>query len=97
MVVGGHARIPFLKHGMEGSIERSGAGLQQMMGALLRPLHLLAFDDALADQDVDRRLDEGGGNPLALPPAFSIVRARALVIGDVGMKLTGLSNEALHV
>lgn len=42
-------------------------------------------------------MDQGGGNPPALLPVPTIVWDRALVVGDAGMKLVGLSNEPLDV
>ena len=66
------------------------------MGTLFRPLHLLILGEALADERIDGGLDEGCCNPFPMAPPLFIVRDRALIVGDVGVELAGLSNEALH-
>jgi hypothetical protein len=53
IVIGG-AGIPFLEERAERAIERPCSGLQQQVCAALRPLHLLAFGEALADHGVHR-------------------------------------------
>ena len=67
-----------------------------MVGTLFRPLYLKALGETLADQRIDGGFDEGGGDPFPLAPALSIVQDRALVVGDVAIKLARLPNEALH-
>ena len=53
-IVVGEAGIPFLEKRSERAIERPGSGLQQQVCAALRPLHLLTFGEALADDGVHR-------------------------------------------
>ena len=53
-IVVGETGIPFLENGPERAIERPGSGLQQQVRAALRPLHLLTFGEALADDGVHR-------------------------------------------
>ena len=54
------------------------------MDAELRLLHLLLLGEAPTDHEVDGGFHEGGGNPLALVPAFAVVDDRRGVVGDVG-------------
>ena len=58
-----------------------------MMRATLRPLHLLALGHPLVDDDVDRGLSEGCGDPLAVPPALPIVGDGVEIVGDVDREL----------
>jgi hypothetical protein len=53
-IVVGEAGIPFLEERPQRAIERPGSGLQQQVRAAFRPLHLLAFGEALADHRVHR-------------------------------------------
>ena len=53
-IVVGKTRIPFFEEGPERAVERAGSDLQQEMCATLRPLHLLTFGEALADDGVHR-------------------------------------------
>src|SRR5271157_4221001 len=53
-IIVGETGIPFLEKRAERAIERAGSGLQQQVRAALRPLHLLTFAEALADDGVHR-------------------------------------------
>ena len=53
-IIVGETGIPFLEKRAERAIERAGSGLQQQVGPALRPLHLLTFAEALADDGVHR-------------------------------------------
>jgi hypothetical protein len=48
--------------------------LQQQVCTLRRSLHLLLFDEPLADDLINRRFDKRGTDRFALPVAFSEVR-----------------------
>jgi hypothetical protein len=50
--------IPFLEEGPECAVECARSDLQQQVRAALRPLHLLAFGEALADDSVHRGFRE---------------------------------------
>lgn len=51
-------RDPFLEERPERTIERPGSGQQQVRAAF-RPLHLLAFGEALADDGVHAGFRQG--------------------------------------
>ena len=53
-IIVGETGIPFLEKRAERAIERAGSGLQQQVRTALRPLHLLTFGEALADDGVHR-------------------------------------------
>ena len=53
VVVGGHGRIPRGEQVAQRAVEGFGSGLQEQVGALLRPLHLLLLGKAPADHEVD--------------------------------------------
>ena len=59
------------------------------MGGPRCPAHLLLLDHALADDLVDRRLDEGTRNRLAVPIALTVV-------GDPGVVGSELAAEFPH-
>jgi hypothetical protein len=54
IVVGSHSRIPGGEQVAQRAVEGFGSGLQEQVGALLRPLHLLFLGKAPADHEVDR-------------------------------------------
>jgi hypothetical protein len=56
----------------------------------------LPFGEALADHEVDRGLDEGRRDALAVAPALGVVRDRTGVVGEVGAKLGRGAREALQ-
>jgi hypothetical protein len=51
------------------------------------PLHLLLFDESLADDLINRRFDKRGTDRFALPVAFPEVRNKFDVVSDVGLEL----------
>jgi hypothetical protein len=51
------------------------------------PLHLLLFDESLADDLINRRFDKRGNDRFALSVAFSEVRNEFDVVSDVGFEL----------
>ena len=56
-------RIPLPEGDFPIVVEHLRAYLQQQVGALGRPLHLLFFDHALADHLVDGGFDKAGTDP----------------------------------
>jgi hypothetical protein len=52
-----------------------------------RPLHLLLFDEPLADNLINRRFDKRGTNRFALTVAFPEVRNEFDVVSNVGLEL----------
>src|SRR5689334_13257728 len=84
IVVDGHGRVPSGKQVPECAVEGPGAGLQEQMGALFGPLHLLLLGEALADHKVDRGLHERGRDRLAAAVTRAVVRDRGGVVLDVG-------------
>jgi hypothetical protein len=91
------ANPPFFEGAAEGAVEGLSAGLQETVRAFQSPLHLLLLAEVLADQNVDRRLDEGGRDQLAIAPALSVIRNRADVVSDVGGKFGGGFGEPFPV
>ena len=69
IVVDGHGRIPPGEQVAQCAVESFGSGLQEQVGAILGPLHLLLLGEAPADHEVDRGFREGGRDPLAIAPA----------------------------
>ena len=61
-----HVRVPLVEGSAEVAIESSGPDLKQQVGAGRCPAHLLLLDHAPGDDLVDRRLDEPGGDALAI-------------------------------
>jgi hypothetical protein len=61
----------------------SGPRLEQKVGTFRRPLHRLLLGEALTEQRIDQRLDEGGGDRLAGPPAAGVVRDEVPVPPEV--------------
>ena len=57
------------------------------MCAPRRPLHLLLFDEPLADDLINRRFDKRGTNRFALTVAFPEVWNKVDVVSDVGFEL----------
>src|SRR5574341_637895 len=68
-LVGSHARIPAAEGVAPLVIQDLDPHLQQQMCASLRPAHLLPLFKAFGDHLIDRRLDEAGGDPLAVAEA----------------------------
>jgi hypothetical protein len=58
--------MPALEVSAQLLIEHAGSYLQQSMGAVWCPPHLLFLDGAFADYLVDGRLDQSGRNRLAV-------------------------------
>src|SRR4051812_27587039 len=73
VVVDSHGRIPSGEQVAQRPVESFGSGLQEPVGALLRPLHLLFFGKTPTDHEVDGGFNEGGRDPLAGEPAFTVV------------------------
>ena len=61
-----------------------------------RPLHLLLFDEPLADDLINRRFDKRCTDRFALTIAFPEVRNEFDVVSDVGLELGG-DSEALSI
>src|SRR3954451_21854781 len=74
VVVDSHGWIPSGEQVAQRSVESFGSGLQEPVGALLGPLHLLFFGKTPTDHEVDGGFNEGGRDPLAGEPAFAVVR-----------------------
>src|SRR3954454_4662054 len=60
VVVDSHGRIPSGEQVAQRPVESFGSGLQEPVGALLRPLHLLFLGETPADHEVDGGLGERG-------------------------------------
>jgi hypothetical protein len=73
-----------------------GSCLQEEVGPFLRPLHLLLFGEASADDEVDGGFHEGGGNPFTVVPASAVIDDRRGVVGDVGGQSGGRLNQPLQ-
>src|SRR5919112_940792 len=97
VVVGSHGRIPSGEQVAQCAVESFGSGLQEPVGALLRPLHLLFLGEASADHEVDSGLSERGGDPLAVEPAFAVVRESCSIVGDVGGQVGGRLDQPLQL
>src|SRR3954469_8519151 len=97
VVVGSHGRIPSGEQVAQRAIESFGSGLQEPVGPLLRPLHLLFLGEASADHEVDGGLSERGGDPLAVEPAFAVVRESCGIVGDVGGQVGGRLDQPLQL
>src|SRR5205807_7968730 len=65
LVLKGTGGVPPVEGGREIAVERSGAGLEQEVGAFGRPLHRLLLGESLAEQRVDQRLHESRRDRLA--------------------------------
>jgi hypothetical protein len=89
-------RIPSHEHLPQRPVQSLGAGLEEQVGAFLRPLHLLLFGKALADDGVDRGLGEGRGDPLAIAPSLAVVRNGRGVVVDVDPEFPGGPGEPLQ-
>jgi hypothetical protein len=83
----GEAGIPAGEVSGQVVVEDSGADLQEQMGALRGPAHLLLFDHALGHHLVDGGLDEGGGDGLTAAAALAVVGDPLGVGADVSGEL----------
>ena len=54
---------------MQRAVESAGSDLQEPMDPFLRPLHLLLFGKAPADDEVNGGFGKGGRDGLAVVPA----------------------------
>ena len=77
------AGMPLSKCLLQLSVEDPGAHLQEYMGSLGAPLHLLPLSEARGDDDVHRRFDEARTDPVSLAITLAIVRDECLIIGNV--------------
>jgi len=68
-------------------VERLDPHLEQQMGRVFRPLHLLLLAEALADHLVHGGFDKAGADPLSGAVALTIVGNEALIVCDVRMEL----------
>ena len=76
----GEVRVPAVEVVGEVAVEHTGADLQEQVGALGRPAHLLLLDHTLADNLIDRRLSEGRGDPLAVAIPVAVFRDVGAVV-----------------
>ena len=66
-------RQPLSKEHFESIVEDGATNLQQEVGTLCRPAHLLAFPHPLIDQVIHRRFSQSAGYLEPFPPVLSIV------------------------
>ena len=81
------AGIPLSKCLLQLSVEDPGAHLQEQMGSLGAPLHLLPLCEALGNDVVHRGFDEVCTDSLSLTIALAIVRDERLIVGNVRVEL----------
>ena len=79
--------VPVLECGMQRAIQGPGPRLQNQMSPTSAPLHLLLLSKTFAVHRIHRRLDKGGGDPLARPIPLAIVDQAILIAGDVDLEL----------
>ena len=79
--------MPALEIATQLLIEHAGSDLQQTVGTLWGPPHLLFLHKPLADNLVDRGFDEAGRDGLAVPVAVRIVWDRRQVGSHVTHEL----------
>jgi hypothetical protein len=66
-------RIPAAEYRPELVVERLDPHLEQQMGRVFRPLHLLLLAEAVADHLVHGGFDKAGADPLSSAVALTIV------------------------
>jgi hypothetical protein len=69
-------------------IEHLRAGLHEQVRAFLGPLHLLPLHHSLGQQLIYRRLDEAGGDALAVALSLGVIDNKAAVLLHVGVKIS---------
>jgi len=65
--------VPFPEHVPKFIIENASADMQQEVGALLAPVHLLFFDHSLADHLVDGRFHKRCSDGFTISPTLALV------------------------
>jgi hypothetical protein len=75
--------IPRAEGGRELAVERPGPDLEQEVRAFRRPLHRLLLAEAFAEQRIDQRLHEGGGDRLACPPPVGVLGDQVTIPPEV--------------
>ena len=82
--VGGHGRYQVVNRSRSVPSRVRVRVCGSRWGTCLRPLHRLPLDEALADDEVNGGLREGGRDNLAVVPVRRVVRDRGGVVFDVG-------------
>src|SRR5437868_6470276 len=74
-------------------VEHRGSYLQQLVGFLIWPSHLLSFDESLGHHLVDRGLDEAAGDRFTVTIPIAVVDDEVLVVVEVCLALLDLRLE----
>src|SRR5919199_161269 len=93
LVLEGERGVPPAEGGREVAVERPSPDLEQEVGARGRPLHRLPLGEALAEQRVDQRLDEGGGDRLAGSTPSGVIRDQVSVPPEIALEAVHRSSE----
>jgi hypothetical protein len=79
--------VPALEIPTQLLIEHAGSDLQQMVDTRWGPPHLLFLHKPLADNLVDRRFDEAGGDAVHRRPLFREIRQTSTISAHIIPKL----------
>lgn len=97
LIVVCHARTPLLERRLQRAVKGLRFCLQKEMSTCPAPLHLLLLGEALADDGVDGRLDEGRGYPFSRPVVLAVVDQAGVVCSDIGSEFADRRQELSHV
>jgi hypothetical protein len=84
------AWIPFSELIPQLYVEYPGANLQQQVGALLTPAHLLLLDHPFTHGLVDGRFGESSVDGLCMPITLGVIWDESCVAADIGLELLQL-------